>query len=297
VKRGNYSIFHNGYLVIKSVAYFPLQCAQNSGPVMQAMIDSLKRVGITPKENSMDADAAIIWSVLWSGRMSANQTVWTAYRNAGKPVIIVDVGALYRGETWKIALNNITADGYYGHTENLDWNRPRKLGISLALNLSRNPRIVVAAQHARSLQVAGLISIEDWVMKQIEQLKQATDRPIVVRPHPRSQLKLIGLPQNVEIELPQKIVNSYDSYNLAFDCHAIVNHNSGPGIQAALAGTRPIVDHSSLASPVSINLENIDQPYTVDRDQWLVEICHTEYTVKEIEQGYWLDRLGSELRS
>jgi hypothetical protein len=283
--------------VIKSVAYFPLQCAQNSGPVMQAMIDSLKRVGITPKENSMDADAAIIWSVLWSGRMSANQTVWTAYRNAGKPVIVVDVGALYRGETWKIALNNITADGYYGHTENLDWNRPRKLGISLALNLSRNPRIVVAAQHARSLQVAGLISIEDWVMKQIEQLKQATDRPIVVRPHPRSQLKLIGLPQNVEIELPQKIVNSYDSYNLAFDCHAIVNHNSGPGIQAALAGTRPIVDHSSLASPVSINLENIDQPYTVDRDQWLVEICHTEYTVKEIEQGYWLDRLGSELRS
>jgi hypothetical protein len=283
--------------VIKSVAYFPLQCAQNSGPVMQAMIDSLKRVGITPKENSMDADAAIIWSVLWSGRMSANQTVWTAYRNAGKPVIVVDVGALYRGETWKIALNNITADGYYGHTENLDWNRPRKLGISLALNLSRNPRIVVAAQHARSLQVAGLISIEDWVMKQIEQLKQATDRPIVVRPHPRSQLKLIGLPRNVEIELPQKIVNSYDSYNLAFDCHAIVNHNSGPGIQAALAGTRPIVDHSSLASPVSINLENIDQPYTVDRDQWLVEICHTEYTVKEIEQGYWLDRLGSELRS
>jgi hypothetical protein len=281
--------------VINSVAYFPLQCAQNSGPVMQAMIDSLKRVGITPKENSMDADAAIIWSVLWSGRMSKNQTVWTAYRNAGKPVIVVDVGALYRGETWKIALNNITADGYYGHTENLDWNRPRKLGISLALNLSRNPRIVVVAQHARSLQVAGLISIEDWVMKQIQQLKQATDRPIVVRPHPRSQLKLIGLPRNVEIELPQKIVNSYDSYNLAFDCHAIVNHNSGPGIQAALAGTRPIVDHSSLASPVSINFENIDQPYNVNRDQWLVEICHTEYTLDEIQQGYWLGRLQSKL--
>jgi hypothetical protein len=264
---------------------------------MQAMLTSLKRAGIATKENSTNADAAIIWSVLWSGRMSANQTIWTAYRNAGKPVIVVDVGALYRGETWKIALNNITADGYYGHTKNLDWNRPRKLGISLAINLSRNPRIVVAAQHARSLQVADLASMEDWVMKQICQLKQATDRPIVVRPHPRSQLKLIDLPQNVEIEMPQKIVNSYDSYNLAFDCHTMVNYNSGPGIQAALAGTRPLVDRSSLASPVSINLENIDQPYTVDRDQWLVEICHTEYTVKEIEQGYWLDRLGSELRS
>jgi hypothetical protein len=66
--------------------------------------------------------------------MSANQEVWARYRDADKPVICVDVGALYRGETWKIAVNSITADGHYGHTENLNWDRPRKLGISLALN-------------------------------------------------------------------------------------------------------------------------------------------------------------------
>jgi hypothetical protein len=101
----------------------------------------------------------------------------------------------------------------------------------------------------------------------------------------------------VIIEQPVKIVNTYDSYNLAFDCHAMVNHNSGPGIQAALAGTRPIVDVSSLAHPVSIQIENIDQPYAVDRDQWLTEICHTEYTVKEIAQGRWLIRLSSALQS
>ena len=40
----------------------------------------------------------------------------------------------------------------------------------------------------------------------------------------------------------------------------MVNHNSGPGIQAALAGTRPIVDASSLAHPVSIKLQDIEQP-------------------------------------
>ena len=280
--------------MIKSVAYFPLQCAQNSGPVMQAMLTSLKTAGITPKENSMDADAAIIWSVLWAGRMAANQAVWQQYRKAGKPVIVIDVGALYRGETWKIALNTITADGFYGHTTNLDWDRPRKLGISLAINLSCNPRIVIAAQHALSLQVAELTSMEHWIVLQAQQLRQITDRPIVVRPHPRSRLdssRLTQLPKDVIIELPQKIDNSYDSYNLAFDCYAIVNYNSGPGIQAALAGTRPVVDRSSLASPVGIDLATIEQPYTVDRDQWLVEICHTEYTVKEIMQGHWLRRL------
>jgi hypothetical protein len=277
------------------VAYFPNQCAQNSRPVMSAVLASLKKHGHQTVENSWDADAVIIWSVLWSGRMAANQAVWSHYRNLGRPVVVIDVGALYRGETWKVALNSVTANGFYGHQENLDWDRPRKLGISLALNLSRNPRIVIAAQHARSLQTVGLASMESWVVQQVEQLRKVTDRPIVVRPHPRSNLHwagLVYLPRDVAIEQPVKVVNTYDSYNLAFDCHALVNHNSGPGIQAALAGTRPVVDVSSLAYPVSIALEDIELPYTVDRDQWLTEICHTEYTVSELEQGLWLKRLN-----
>ena len=284
--------------MIKSVAYFPSQCAQNSGPVMRAMLDSLHTAGIATQENSWDSDAVIIWSVLWAGRMAANQAVWSHYRSLGRPVIIIDIGALYRGETWKIAVNSITANGYYGHTENLDWERPRRLGISLAINLSRNPRIVIAAQHARSQQVVGLVSMEGWIIDQVERLRAVTDRPIVIRPHPRSPLNsagLVHLPQDVVIEQPQKIANTYDSYNLAFDCHAIINHNSGPGIQAALAGTRPLVDSTSLAHPVSIDLQEIEQPYTVDRDQWLVEICHTEYTVEEIQQGLWLRRLEAQL--
>jgi hypothetical protein len=205
---------------------------------------------------------------------------------------------LYRGETWKVAVDSITAEGYYGHTENLDWDRPRQLGISLALNVSRNPRIVIAAQHARSLQVVDLVSMEEWVVEQVGRLRAVTDRPIVIRPHPRSALDLsalCNLPLDVVIERPQRIANTYDSYNMAFDCHAIVNHNSGPGIQAALAGTRPIVDRTSLAYPVSIDLQDIEHPYTVDRDQWLVEICHTEYTVEEIKKGLWLQRLRPRL--
>jgi len=273
------------------VAYFPNSCAQNSVPVMQALLNSLRDHGHNPVENSMEADAAIVWSVLWSGRMSANQSVWKHYRDLGRPVIIVDVGALYRGLTWKVALNNITADGYYGHQDQLDWDRPRKLGISLAINLSCNPRIVIAAQHARSLQVANLESIEHWIAQQVADTQAVSDRPIVIRPHPRSRLNLPQLTGNITIEQPQQVTNTYDSYNLAFDCHAMINYNSGPGIQAAMAGTRPVVDRTSLAYPVSVAIENIEQTYTVDRDQWLVEICHTEYTLEELKKGLWLHRL------
>jgi len=276
------------------IAYFPNQCAQNSAPVMSAVLSSLQKNGHECVENSMEADVAIIWSVLRAGRKSQNQTVWKHYRQQGRPVIVVDVGALYRGETWKIALNTITADGYYGHTQQLDWDRPRKLGISLAINVGRNPNIVIAAQHACSLQVANLTSIEDWIKTQVEFLKTHTDRPIVIRPHPRSPLnltKLVDLPRNIVIEKPRRVINTYDSYNLTFDCHAMINYNSGPGIQAALAGTRVIVDSTSLAYPVSMSFDDIEKPYTIDRDQWLVEICHTEYTLSEIKNGMWLSRL------
>jgi hypothetical protein len=204
---------------------------------------------------------------------------------------VIDVGALYRGETWKMALNTITADGHYGHAQNLDWDRPRRLGISLAINVSRNPRIVIAAQHTQSLQVAD-VDLKTWILQQITNLQTVTDRPIVIRPHPRCALQMPALPAGVNMEQPVRIDNTYDSYNLAFDCHAMVNYNSGPGIQAALAGTRPLVDSSSLAYPVSIDLCDLDKPYAKDRDQWLVEICHTEYRVPEIAQGLWIDRLG-----
>ena len=272
------------------VAYFPNSCALNSVPVMQAMLDSLRRAGHTIEQDSLDADAAILWSALWYGRMAPNKAVYDQYRAQDKPVIIADVGALYRGETWKIALNHINRLGYYGHTENLDMDRPSKLGISLAINLSKNPAILIAAQHRFSLQLARQ-NHEEWIMNQVNEIRKVSDRPIVIRPHPRSPLQMAILNNTITIEKPAKIEGTYDNFDMHFDYHAVVNYCSGPGIQAAISGTRPIVGTYSLAAPVSIVINDIDQPYDIDRDQWLVEICHTEYTVKEIEEGVWIHRL------
>jgi hypothetical protein len=276
--------------MIKIVAYFPLQCALNSKLVMSAVLDCLQSRGIQTQENSMTSDAAVIWSVLWHGRMLANQQVYEHYRAQGKPVIIIEIGALYRGNTWKIAVNNITSQGYYGHLDNLDWDRPAKLKISLATQVISKPNIIIAAQHDRSLQVAG-VAMSDWVKNTISILRNNTDRPITIRPHPRCRLMLNNLPPGVSIESPRKLANTYDSYDMHFDCHAVVNYNSGPGIQAAIAGVRPVVEMSSLAYPVSIGFADIEQPYTKDRELWLTQICHSEYTVDELQRGTWLKRI------
>lgn len=264
---------------------------------MGAVLDCLQSAGIQTQENSWDSDAAVIWSVLWHGRMKPNKEVYEHYRAQGKPVIVVEIGSLYRGDTWKVAVNNINAQGYYGHLDNLDWDRPHRLRISLATQVLHNPNIVIAMQHTQSLQVAAIADMSQWIKDTVEILTMNTDRPITIRPHPRCRINMPPLPPQVTIEHPKPVVNTYDSFDMHFNCHAVVNYNSGPGIQAAIAGVRPIVDNTSLAYPVSIGFADIEQPYDVDRQLWFTQICHTEYTIEELKRGSWLHRIAPALES
>ena len=291
--------------MINNIAYYPEQCALNSKPVMEAFLNSCRAAGITPVENGHDCDAVVIWSILWNGRMSKNKRTYEHYRSLGKPVLVIDVGALEREITWKIAVNNITSEGYYGHTENLDWDRPEKLGIELQQPVTGDS-ILIAGQHNKSLQWEGMPSLENWTLQTISKVRKYTDRTIVVRYHPRC---LPFIPhhrfnmfaqqhnlQNVTQEIPGIMHGSYDMFDIAYNFHCVINHCSGPGIDAVISGSNVLVDKKSLASPMSIKLNQIENPpQKRNKDKWLVEISHTEYTVDEINNGLWLTRLKNAL--
>ena len=261
----------------KTVTYFPLQCALNSVPVMSAVVDSLSSHGFDMQPNNYDADIAVIWSVLWAGRMAKNKHVHDHFRQRNRPVICIEVGALNRGITWKIALNNVNADGYYGHLLDQDNDRPRKLGIQLQNNTLNHGRVLVAGQHNRSLQLEG-VDQETWYIQQIQNI----DKQIVVRPHPRCPMDRNRFPKHIVWEQPRKLDDTYDSFDMHWDFDTVINYNSGPGIQSIIAGVPVVVDKTSLAYNVN------------NREQWLIDICHTEYTLEEIEQGTWVKRIGLE---
>jgi len=281
--------------MFKNIAYFPSQCARNAPPVMSAVLSALRRAGVQTIEGGQDCDAALIWSVLWSGRMAGNRSVYEHYSAQCRPVIVIDIGALHRGHTWKVAVNHVNALGYYGHDSDLDLDRPKKLGITLRDHRCRSDHILIAAQHRNSLQWLGQIAPEDWAQQQVLSVRKYTDRPIKIRSHPRCPLEYLPNFPNVQIEIPRHRPDTYDDFDISYSCHAVVNHNSGPGIQAAISKTAVVVDQSSLARPVSISMDEIENPPTRDRDQWLIEMCHTEYTLDELEQGLWLKRLANKL--
>lgn len=255
----------------------------------------MARYGISIVADSLECDAAIVWSVLWAGRMAGNRTVYEHYRSLGKPVIVIDVGTLNRGVTWKIGVNHINGLGEFAQKLNLDPNRPKQLGVNLQPPGARRKEILIACQHRNSLQMTG-VDTEQWITTTYEQLKQHTDRPVVLRPHPRSPVAVDRLPRGLIHERPRQVPNTYDSFDFDTNYHAVINYSSGPGILAAIAGTPPVVHTSSLAYPVSISIEQIEQPYTIDRSQWLIEIAHTEYTIEEIASGLWLKRLSEILQ-
>jgi hypothetical protein len=148
---------------------------------------------------------------------------------------------------------------------------------------------MIATQHQRSLQWQGQPTMVDWVHTTVNQIRQYSDRKIMVRPHPRSPISL-NIP-GVEVGLPRQIVGSYDDFDIDYNCHCVVNHNSGPAVQAAIHGTPVICDSSSLAGEISGKFEDIETAKLPDREDWFLKLCHTEWTVSEIAQGIPMKRL------
>lgn len=262
--------------------------ALNSAPIFDAFERGVRLLGheiVKDNEN-----IAVIWSVLWAGRMKANQEVYNRCVRLGIPVIIIEVGNLKRNSTWRICLNNINGLGIFGNDQNLDPERPKKLGIPLLpFKENRQPEILIAAQHEKSQQWQGMPSMGRWVEQTVAKLRTYTDRKIVVRNHPRSPFS-VNL-KNVTMQPPRMLPGSYDDFDIDYNYHCVVNHNSGPAVQAAIKGIPIICDTTSLASEISGNFQDIESIQLPDRSEWFVRLTHTEWTAMEIAQGIPLSRI------
>lgn len=277
------------------LAYFPNQIALNAGPVLDAFLNGCRSIGIECVSNKQDADAAVIWSVVWNGRMRQNRAVYEHYRNQGKPVFILEVGSLQRNITWKLALNNITSEGIFANTENFIQDRDKFLNLSLSpIKTERRSEILIASQNQYSQQWLGMPSIDTWVGQLVRDIRKYTNRPIIVRPHPRSLTRMSSV-GNVTVEIPRKIPGSYDNYNLEYNYHCVINWNSGVAVQSAIAGCPVVTGPTSLACEISDKLENIEHISLLDREEWFKKLLHTEWLVEELAQGIPQRRLLDKL--
>ena len=269
--------------------------AGNSRPIFDAFAAGCIHYGIDVVYNDPSADVNVIWSILFNGRMAPNQSVW----DQSKPTIVLEVGGINRGTTWKVGLNGINRDAYFGDTGNDD-SRAWLLGLNLKPWNKEGKHILLCGQHDKSLQWRNMPPMSNWFLNTYDEIRKHTDRPIIFRPHPRCRLEHIerGL-RYVERQEPNHIANTYDDFDMGFDnVWATISYSSNPGIHSCINGIPAFVSPSSLAYNVANDIDflhNIEQPLTPDRTQWLNDYAHTEWTVEEISQRLPLKHLTSKL--
>ena len=286
--------------------------AMNSVPVFGAFQQSLDRAGIPWTKNIDMCNVAVIWSVLWHGRMARNKDVWDHCKRYNKPVIVLEVGGILRNQSWKVALGGINNEAYFGQHSSSDLNnwlrnvsqhRQKRFEVSLTPWRETNSKkyILICTQHNKSHQWRSMPGVNDWLDQTIANIRKHSNRQIQIRPHPRSPVdpnvvrKLDITYKNVKINYPIRYTQTYDEYdydsalNMA---HCVISHSSNPGLQAIIAGVPAFVGSESLALPVAnTDYSKIEYPNMPDRNKWFNDLLYTEYFVDEIADGLPLVKL------
>jgi hypothetical protein len=253
--------------------------ALNSAPIFDAFEQGLQSQGHSVTKHSKNGDAAVIWSVLWSGRMRENRAIWNYYRQQNKPVIVLEIGSLIRDTTWKIGINGINRGSYFVPLGQ-DETRKQQLGLRLNPWKSNGSEILICTQHDKSQQWENNLSLKDWTNNVIQEIRKYSQRPIKIRPHPRCPFQPTISDSKISRSIERKIEHEFNS------AWAVINYSSNPGIESIINGVPAFVDSKSLASPVAnLDIKNIENPNKPDRTQWLNDLSWTEWTVNEIAKG------------
>ena len=283
------------------IALFPEYGSLNSQPVFEALIRHLQSKNEKIMVNKYDntCDVAVIWSVLWQGRMEKNKKVWEHFRSQGKPVVVLEVGGLRRNHTWKMAINGINRDADFAN-QIYDNKRWPLFKLELKPWQQTGNVIVICGQHHNSEQWKGLPKLNSWVEQQIKVIRKYCDKPIVIRPHPRNPFNFDEKKYpHVRVNLPKRDHSTYDDTDfkkILRSTWAVVNHSSNPAIESVINGIPVFVSESSLCHDVgNTNVADILHPAMPARQNWANRMSYTEWTTEEIGQGLPWKRIRERL--
>ena len=262
----------------------------NSKKVFNAFIESLKNAGDEVQINEdKNSDVVVIWSVLWQGRMLGYKKIWDECQLKNKPVVVLEVGGIKRNKTFKVGINGVNREADFAN-QTVDDKRWKKLNIELKPWQSTGDTIIICGQHHKSHQWRNNPSMNLWFEQQINEIRKYTNRPILVRPHPRNPVGLdIKKWKNVSYKPPQRDYNTIDDTDFKETLKhtwAVINYSSNPAMIAVFNGIPVFVSEQSLCYDVgNINISKINNPVMPNRNKWANKLAYTEWWQKEIEKG------------
>jgi hypothetical protein len=127
------------------------------------------------------------------------------------------------------------------------------------------------------------IDMPAWTVETVKQIRQHTDRPIVVRPHPKNPINANLFRNFSNVKLSTNPSLQQDLHN----AWASVFFNSSSCVASVLAGVPVFAsDPDCVAwSVANSDLAQIEKPLTPLREQWLWDLSAAHWTDEESRAG------------
>jgi hypothetical protein len=160
------------------------------------------------------------------------------------------------------------------------------LNIKLEIEKTNGRNILICIQRQGGWSM-GDTDINHWLDRVIDEIRTYTDRPIVLRPHPKdnsSHLYLKKIIKNKTIKISRNRSLEEDLQN----AYCVVNHNSSSIVGAIIKGypafiTDPLRSQCKEVAHTDFSL--LEYPMQFDRQCWLERISMFHWKFSELEDG------------
>lgn len=170
------------------------------------------------------------------------------------------------------------------HSDSKPW---KKISKSLQIDIkpwrAKGRHILICMQRNGGFSMKNLDPVV-WLDQKIKEIRQYTDRPIIIRPHP-------GKPQDFS-KFVQSNITIMDSKSvpLTHSMHkawAAVFFNSSSAVAAICEGIPIFIDDSSCVAKAVANMsiKNIENPEMFERDQWLFDLAAAHWNDDDGKTG------------
>jgi hypothetical protein len=189
-------------------------------------------------------------------------------------------------------------DGVFANTGNycdhaVDPTRWKKIQQDIGLTIkdyrSNGNHILVCLQRNGGWSM-GAESVASWALQIVHQLRQHTQRPIVLRPHPGDKKSPVYLAQFKPLMLKLNFSISTNTTLLQDlrGCWAVINHNSSPAVGAAIEGYPVFITdpaRSQCGEIANKDLALIESPCMPDRTDWVQRLAMSHWNFDELRSG------------
>lgn len=219
------------------------------------------------------------------------QNVIDHQRRTGHHVMPIDASCFKFVDTDSYFLR-YSLDGVFYNTNNYandnsdhsKWQQiQQRFNLSLSPWRAHGAHVLVCLQRDGGWSMKGTNMVE-WTKQTVQRLRSITNRPILIRPHPKHKINLSELTSMPGVS--ESVNGSTLQQDLA-KAWAAVFCNSSSSVAAVLAGIPVFADDDDCVAWAVANkdLTQIESPVMPDRTQWLNDLSSAHWTDEESRCG------------